>query len=61
MGDNITVAVHVGRIREKIEDDPAQPQAPANRLGRGIPAERGDRFNSRCPAGKALKIARLFG
>lgn len=26
MGDNITVAVHVGRIREKIEDDPANPR-----------------------------------
>lgn len=26
MGDNITVAVHVGRIREKIEDDPADPR-----------------------------------
>ena len=26
MGDNITVAVHVGRIREKIEDDPANPK-----------------------------------
>ena len=26
MGDNITVAVHVGRIREKIEDDPAGPR-----------------------------------
>ena len=26
MGDNITVAVHVGRIREKIEDDPAAPR-----------------------------------
>lgn len=26
MGDNITVAVHVGRIREKIEDDPAAPK-----------------------------------
>ena len=25
MGDNITVAVHVGRIREKIEDDPQNP------------------------------------
>ena len=25
MGDNITVAVHVGRIREKIEDNPASP------------------------------------
>ena len=26
MGDNITVAVHIGRLREKIEDDPAQPK-----------------------------------
>lgn len=26
MGDNITVAVHVGRIREKLEDDPASPK-----------------------------------
>lgn len=26
MGDNITVAVHVGRIREKLEDDPAAPK-----------------------------------
>lgn len=26
MGDNITVAVHVGRIRDKIEDDPQEPK-----------------------------------
>ena len=26
MGDNITVAVHVNRLREKIEDDPAHPK-----------------------------------
>lgn len=26
MGDNVTVAVHVNRLREKIEDDPAHPQ-----------------------------------
>ena len=26
MGDNITVAVHIGRIREKLEDDPADPK-----------------------------------
>ena len=26
MGDNITVAVHIGRIRDKIEDDPATPR-----------------------------------
>lgn len=26
MGDNITVAVHIGRIRETLEDDPASPK-----------------------------------
>ena len=26
MGDNITVAVHIGRIREKLEDDPQNPK-----------------------------------
>ena len=26
MGDNITVAVHIGSIREKLEDDPANPK-----------------------------------
>lgn len=25
MGDNITVAVHVNRLREKLEDDPSHP------------------------------------
>lgn len=26
MGDNITVAVHINRLREKVEDDPAHPR-----------------------------------
>ena len=26
MGDNITVAVHINRLREKIEDVPAEPK-----------------------------------
>ena len=26
MGDNVTVAVHVNRLREKIEDDPSRPE-----------------------------------
>lgn len=38
----------------------ASPQALRASFPR-IPAERGDRLNNRCPAGKALKIARLFG
>ena len=26
MGDNITVAVHVNRLREKVEENPSEPQ-----------------------------------
>jgi DNA-binding response OmpR family regulator len=26
VGDSATVAVHIGRIREKIEDDPQKPK-----------------------------------
>ena len=44
MGDNITVAVHIGRIREKLEDDPAE--APADCLGRRLPAAHGRSLNS---------------
>lgn len=25
LGDNATVAVHINRLREKLEDDPARP------------------------------------
>ena len=36
-GDQSTVTVHVRRLREKIENDPADPQRIAHRLGRRIP------------------------
>ena len=36
--DTGTVTVHVRRLREKIEADPARPGAPADRLGRRLPA-----------------------
>lgn len=26
MGDNITVTVHVNRLREKVEENPSKPQ-----------------------------------
>lgn len=35
LGDNITVAVHMKRLREKIEDDPAHPQLPQTVWGVG--------------------------
>ena len=37
MGDNMTVAVHINRLREKIEDTPLGPEAAANGVGRGLP------------------------
>ena len=26
MGDSATVTVHIGRVRDKVEDDPAHPK-----------------------------------
>ncbi len=40
-GDQSTVTVHVRRLREKIEDDPAAPTADRHRVGRRLPV-RGD-------------------
>ena len=37
-GDQSTVTVHVRRLREKVEDDPAQPDADPDRVGRRLPA-----------------------
>ena len=37
MGDNMTVAVHINRLREKIEDTPLGPEAAANGVGCGLP------------------------
>lgn len=41
MGDNITVAVHVNRLREKLEDDPAHPQLLQTVWGVGYRLSRG--------------------
>ena len=35
LGDSATVTVHIGRIRDKIEDDPAQPKIIETIWGRG--------------------------
>ena len=43
MGDNITVTVHVGRIREKIDDDPANPRLLQTVWGVGYRLNKGDR------------------
>ena len=42
MGDNITVAVHIGRIRDKIEDDPASPRLLQTVWGVGYRLNKGD-------------------
>ena len=42
MGDNITVAVHIGRIRDKIEADPAHPKLLQTVWGVGYRLNRGD-------------------
>lgn len=42
MGDNITVAVHVNRLREKIEDDPSHPKLLQTVWGVGYRLSRGE-------------------
>ena len=43
MGDNITVAVHINRLREKIEDDPSHPQLLQTVWGVGYRLNKGER------------------
>lgn len=38
MGDNATVAVHINRLREKIEKRPVKPALYPDRVGRGLPS-----------------------
>lgn len=42
LGDNITVAVHINRLREKIEDDPAHPKLLQTVWGVGYRLSRGE-------------------
>lgn len=42
MGDNITVAVHINRLREKMEDDPAHPQLLQTVWGVGYRLRKGE-------------------
>ncbi len=41
MGDNVTVAVHMNRLREKVEDDPAHPKLLQTVWGVGYRLSRG--------------------
>lgn len=42
LGDNITVAVHINRLREKLEDDPAHPQLLQTVWGVGYRLQKGE-------------------
>lgn len=42
LGDNITVAVHINRLREKLEDDPAHPQLMQTVWGVGYRLQKGE-------------------
>ena len=43
MGDNVTVAVHMNRLREKIEDDPSHPTLLQTVWGVGYRLNKGER------------------
>lgn len=42
MGDSITVAVHINRLRGKIEDDPSHPKLLQTVLGVGYRLSKGE-------------------
>ncbi len=42
MGDNVTVAVHINRLREKVEDDPSHPKLLQTVWGVGYRLSRGE-------------------
>lgn len=42
LGDNITMAVHINRLREKLEDDPAHPQLLQTVWGVGYRLQKGE-------------------
>ena len=57
-GDQSTVTVHVRRLREKIEDDPADAAPDRHRVGRGLPVRGGTR---RCMMSSLIFLVALAG
>ena len=51
-GDLSTVTVHVRRLRDKIEDDPARPRADPDGVGRRLPLRHGRCRRGRCSDGR---------
>ena len=60
MGDNATVAVHINRIREKIEQDPGHPGISRRSGARGIASGDSNGKEGRGRCGCCLRLDRHF-